>query len=189
MLPISLFLTDDVITLRPLRAEDAFPMYEAIRESLEELKPWMSWAHDNYQYKEAQNWTTVASARWSDGSYFGFAITDALQDTFLGGCSLGYIHPVFHFCNLGYWIRTSRRGNDLAGRATRLAARFAFERLRLVRVEIVIATGNESSQKVAEKAGAHREGILHNRLVIGNDVQDAVMYSLLPSDFGLAAAS
>jgi ribosomal-protein-serine acetyltransferase len=171
--------------LRPLRMEDAVPMYSAIRESLADLKPWMSWAHDDYQQSEAQNWITVAGARWSDGSYFGFAISDAHRNTFLGSCSLGHIHPLFHFCNLGYWIRTSQRGHDFAGRATRLAARFAFERLRLVRVEIVIATGNEASQKVAEKIGAHREGTLHNRLVIRDTLQDAVMYSMLPSDFGL----
>jgi hypothetical protein len=35
--------------------------------------------------------------------------------------------------------------------------------------------------------GAHDEGILLNRMVIGKSVQDAHMYSLLPSDFGLAA--
>ena len=93
----------------------------------------------------------------NDGAYFGFATTR--DDTFLGVCSLSHIHPVYHFCNLGYWIRSSRRGQGLAGRAARLAARFAFERLNLIRVEIVIAAENTASQKAAEKIGAHREGI------------------------------
>jgi len=180
-------VTDSVITLRPLRADDAASMYDAVCESIADLKPWMSWAHDNYQKKETRDWITLAQARWNDGSYYGFAITEAQTQTFLGGLSLSHIHPLYQFCNLGYWIRSTQRGHGFAGRATRLGARFAFERLKLIRVELVIAVENEASQKVADKIGAHREGILHNRLVNGTTVHDAVMYSLLPSDFGLAA--
>ena len=177
--------TDGVITLRPLRADDTSSMYEAICESLAELKPWMSWAHDDYQRKETQDWVTVSQARWADGTYYGFAITDARRHIFLGGCSLSHIHPLYRFCNLGYWIRTTQRGRGFAGRAARLAARFAFERVGLVRTEIVISTENVASQRVADKIGAHREGILLNRMVIRDQVRDAVMYSLLPSDFGV----
>ncbi len=178
--------SDGVIVLRPLRADDVTSMYDAVCESLAELKPWMSWAHDNYQKRETRDWITLAQARWNEGSYYGFAITEAQTQTFLGGLSLSQIHPLYHFCNLGYWIRSTQRGHGYAGRATRLAARFAFERLKLIRVEIVVAVENEASQKVADKIGAHREGILHNRMVVGARVHDAVMYSLLPSDFGLA---
>ena len=34
----------------------------------------------------------------------------------------------------------------------------------------------------AEKAGATREGILRNRLVVRDKVYDAVMFSLIPGD-------
>jgi RimJ/RimL family protein N-acetyltransferase len=57
----------------------------------------------------------------------------------------------------------------------------------LIRVEIVVAQGNEASVKVAEKIGAHREGILLNRMVVRREMCDAVMFSLLPADLGLAA--
>ena len=186
MLP-SVSLTDGVVTLRPLRADDAVSMYEAVRESLEELKPWLSWAHDGYARWETRDWVTIAAARWTAGTYFGFAITDSKNGRFLGGCSLSHIHPIYQFCNLGYWIRTTQRGRGFAVRAARLGARFGIERLNLVRVEIVISVDNRASLRVAHKLGAHREGILRNRLVVGREVRDAVMYSLLPSDFGLAA--
>ncbi len=178
-------LTDGVVTLRPLRSDDAVCMHTAICESLSELKPWMTWAHDNYQKKEAQDWITMARARWNDGSYYGFAILSTEKDDFLGACSLSQFHPLYNFCNLGYWIRTSRRGHGFAGRAARLATRFAFERLNLIRVEIVIATGNAASRRVAEKIGAHCEGIQLSRLLVRDEIQDACMYSFVPADFGL----
>jgi len=100
---------------------------------------------------------------------------------------LSSIHPIYRFCNLGYWVRNSCRGQGIAGRGALLTARFAFETLGLIRVEIVIAVGNHASLRVAEKIGAHDEGILLNRMVVGKSIYDAHMYSLLPSDFGLVA--
>lgn len=175
-------LTDGVVTLRPLQPADAPAMYTAVHESLAELKPWMSWAHDGYSEREACEWIEKAQERWSRGDYYGFAIIGAQRATWLGGCSLSGIHPVYHFCNLGYWVRSSQHGRGFAVRSARLAARFAFERLGLLRVEIVVAVGNTASLRAAEKAGAQREGVLRNRMVVGAQVYDAVMYSLVPQD-------
>jgi RimJ/RimL family protein N-acetyltransferase len=103
----------------------------------------------------------------------------------LGAASLSHIHAVYNFGNLGYWIRSSRRGNGLASRAARLAAKFGFEQLGLLRVEIVVSVGNAASLKVAEKSGAHREGILRDRMTVREQVHDAVMFSFIRADFGL----
>jgi len=62
-------------------------------------------------------------------------------------------------------------------------AYFGFRNLDLNRLEILIAVDNRASQRVAEKVGAVREGVLRNRLVVRDKVHDAVMFSLIPSDF------
>ena len=180
-------LSDGQVTLRPFRAEDAEELYAAVRESLPVLKPWMSWAQDGYSLKEARDFIALTRARWGEKSLYGFAITDPGSGDLLGGCSLSHIHSVYGFCNLGYWVRSARRAQGIAGRAAKLAARFAFEKVNLIRAEIVIAVGNEPSKRVAEKIGAHDEGILLNRMVVGKEIYDAHMFSLLPSDFGLVA--
>ena len=178
-------LIEGDLLLRPFRLPDSQQLYCAVKESLKELKPWMSWATDTYTELTAREYITIARARWEEHSFYAFAITRA--DEILGGCTLSSIHSIYHFCNLGYWVRTSCHGQGVAGRAAKLAARFAFENLGLIRVEIVIAVENQASLRVAEKIGAHDEGILLNRMVIGKSIYDAHMYSLLPSDFGLAA--
>ena len=180
-------LTDNVVTLRPFEFGEENELHKAVQESLTELKPWMSWANEGYTSDVAANFIAITRAQWSNGGMYAFAITDAQSGKFLGGCSLSHIHPVYYFCNLGYWVRTSRHGEGIAGRATKLAAQFAFEKVKLIRAEIVIALGNEPSKRVAEKIGAHYEGILLNRMVVGKDVYDAHMYSLVPADFGLVA--
>ena len=180
---VSTRLIDEDILLRPFRVQDAAELHEAVHESLNDLKPWMSWATDGYTEMTAREYITIARARWEEHTFYAFAIMH--DERILGACTLSSIHPLYHFCNLGYWVRTSCRGQGIAGRAAKLAARFAFEQLGLIRVEIVISVGNDASLRVAEKIGAHAEGILLNRMVIGKSIYDAHMFSLLPSDFGL----
>ena len=64
-------------------------------------------------------------------------------------------------------------------RLTRLLAEFGFEALGLIRLELVIEPQNTASQRVAEKAGAKREGLLRNRLTINGKSRDAWMYSFI----------
>jgi len=181
----SVQLVDEDIILRPFRLSDATQLYRAVQESLNELKPWMSWATDGYTEMTAREYITIARARWEEHTFYAFAI--ARTEEILGACTLSSIHAIYHFCNLGYWVRSSCHGQGIAGRAAKLAARFAFEHLGLIRVEIVIGVGNHASIRVAEKIGAHDEGVLLNRMVVGNSIYDAHMYSLLPSDFGMVA--
>lgn len=178
-------LTDKIIALRRFQPRDVDALYAATRESLDDLIPWMSWATPNYGRGDVTEYIRVVTETWETGRYYAFAITDARDGTMLGAASLSHIHPVYNFCNLGYWIRSSRRGNGLASRAARLAAEFGFEQLRLLRVEIVVAVENAASLKVAEKSGAHREGILLDRMTVREKVHDAVMFSFIRSDFGL----
>jgi RimJ/RimL family protein N-acetyltransferase len=178
-------LMDADIVLRPFQVEDSAQLYQAVRESLHDLKPWMSWATENYTELTARGYIAITRARWEERTLFAFAITQ--NNELLGGCTLSSIHPIYHFCNVGYWVRTGKHGQGIAGRAAKLAARFAFEHVGLVRAEIVIALDNIASVRVAEKIGAHYEGILLNRMIVGTSIFDAHMYSLLPSDFGLVA--
>ena len=73
-------------------------------------------------------------------------------------------------------------GQGIAPAATVLLARWGFQELRLRRIEIIVATGNVRSQRVAEKAGAQREGVLRQRIKINDRMHDAAMYSLVPGD-------
>jgi RimJ/RimL family protein N-acetyltransferase len=113
---------------------------------------------------------------------FDFAVYDEGTHKFLGVVAINQLHPVHRFANLGFWVRSSCTGHGLAVTATRLCAQFGFEELNLKRLEILTAAGNVRSQRVAEKAGATREGVLRQRLNISGVRHDVVMFSLLPKD-------
>ncbi len=182
----NLRLTDQFILLRPPQDRDAPAIYQAVRESLAELHPWMDWATDAYDQDSTQRWLEFAQLAWLHSSALHFVITDPDSGQYLGSCGLDGIDEKNRRCNLGYWVRTSQSGKGIASSAARLAAKFAFETKSLIRVEIIIAAGNIASRRAAQKSGAHFEGDLKNRLVVRTDVHDAALYSFSPADFAFS---
>ena len=175
-------LTEGSILIRTYRAEDAGTLYEAARESIAEVSVWLPWCHENYSIEESREFVSSRAQAAQGDEWYSFAIFEGDSGRFLGGVGLNFFNRVHQMANLGYWVLTSAVGRGVATSATRLVARFGFEHLGLHRIEIVAAAGNIASQRVAEKAGAVREGVLRKRLLINGDSQDAVLFSLTPED-------
>jgi RimJ/RimL family protein N-acetyltransferase len=169
-----------VITLRRHQIDDAGAFYEAARASVDEVFPWLSWCHPEYTRKEAEQWTGSRGSLLDQGIEYEFAIVGD-DGGFLGGCGLNQINTQHLMANLGYWVRTSAAGTGVATAAVKLITEFAFQRTDLVRLEILCATGNKASQRVAEKAGAGREGVLRDRLFVHDRPYDAVVFAMLRS--------
>jgi len=178
-----LHLTKGKVTIRPYQASDVKPCFEAVQESINELSPWMWWCHSAYSLNDSRSWIESRPKAWEDGTEYSFAIMDSKDGSFLGGCGLNHINLTDRFSNLGYWVRTSRKRQGIASAATLLVAEFAFKELGLNRVEIVVATENKASIRVAEKIGALREGILRKRIVVRDNVYDAFIFSIISDDF------
>ena len=177
--------SDGRLLIRPYRRSDVAALYEAVRESVAEVGPWLSWCHAGYSRAESEAWIAACSVAWAKGESYDFGIFDARSSAYQGGCGLNQRNALHHFANLGYWVRTSCAGRGVATDAVRLVAHFGFEELGLTRIEIVVDVDNAPSLRVAEKVGATREGVLRNRLVNTDQVGDAVMFSLIPSDLGI----
>src|SRR5216683_5525860 len=179
---MKLELIESPILIRPFREEDAGALYEAVRESISEVSPWLPWCHQNYSIEESREFIGSREIASQGGEWYSFGVFETDGGSFLGGVGINFINRVHQMANLGYWVRTSAAGRGVATAVTRMAARFGFEQLGLRRIEIVAAVGNIPSQRVAEKASARREGVLRNRLLINGESLDACCFSLVPED-------
>jgi RimJ/RimL family protein N-acetyltransferase len=178
----SLVLSDDRVLLRPFDERDSAGTHEAVMESFEELHRWMPWCHAKYGREDADAFTATQPHAWHEGSEYCFVIVDRRTDRRLGCCGLNRFDWLNLTANLGYWVRRTACRQGVATDATKLLLRFAFEQLGLQRVEIVAAKDNLASQRVAEKVGATREGIARNRCRAAGVQQDAVVFSVIPTD-------
>lgn len=175
-------LSDGTVMIRPYEFDDTAALYKAVDESFIELHQWLPWCYPGYGIKDSAGWVKSRCQAWGNGEEYSFVIADATGKAFLGGTVIDQIEMKERVANLGYWVRTTCTGSDVATRAAVLTAQFAFNNLKLRSLEIMIAVGNTASQRVAEKAGAKNKGILRNRLRIREQFHDAVVYALEPKD-------
>jgi len=169
------------ILLRPWRPGDTDALYEAARESIASVSPWLPWLQESYRREDSAQWIAESSAGRARGDAHIFGIFDD-QGRPLGDIGLNRIDTKRGNANLGYWVRTSAQGQGVATRAARAIAAFGFEALGLVRIEIVVAVDNTPSRRTAERLGAHFDGISPNRILLHGEAVPAAVYSLLPPE-------
>ena len=175
-------LSNETLHLRPFRMEDGETIYQAVRESRRELGEWLSWCHPDYTIQDTLQFLGGRVEAFRKDGECAFAIIERASGRFVGATGINQVDKSALRANLGYWLRTSATKRGYATEAAKMVARWAFESLGLERIEIVAATGNVASQKVAARIGATREGIARRRLQVPGVPHDAVVFSLIRSD-------
>ncbi|OAY55740.1 uncharacterized N-acetyltransferase p20 [Manihot esculenta] len=84
---------------------------------------------------------------------------------------------------LGYVLAARYWGKGIATKAVKMVAKTIFsERPELERLEALVDVENVGSQRVLEKAGFTREGVLRKYFIRKGRSRDMVMFSLLSTD-------
>lgn len=176
-------LSDGVVTLRPWRAQDV-PALVACLDGDGEIARWLDMIPQPYGEAEARLWVDQATSYWHEGSAAPFAVVAADSGEVIGGVGFRWFGEEQGVGEVGYWIRAEDRDRGLTTRSVNLISRWACEELGCRRLQLRADDQNVPSQRVAEKAGFTREGVLrsvHYNARLDRRV-DYVMYSLLPSE-------
>ncbi len=168
------------LTLRTFEQSDAPWFVGAVLESAETVGRFMPWAVKGYALQDALSWIDHCSQALARGEAYEVGIFQAGTGKLLGGCGLNQFNRAHNYCNLGYWVRQSAQRRGVATTAVKLLSSFAFQQLKLTRVEIVMAENNVASEAVARSAGALFERISRNRLLLPTGPIPGKMYSLVP---------
>ena len=112
----------------------------------------------------------------------GRSLTLALGEPLQGAVGLTGVDWPDRRAELGYWIAASRRGRGLAGRAVRLLSTWALSQAGFERLDLYANPANAPSQRVAEKAGFTREGLLRQLRYRQGGREDLYVFSRLATD-------
>jgi ribosomal-protein-serine acetyltransferase len=165
--------------LRPFVNSDAAAFAAAVRESASTIAVWMPWARADYAESDALDWFAMCDEGRANGSAYEFGIFRDDGVSLVGGAGLNHMNTLHAFCNLGYWVRASAQRQGAALASVKTLTGYAFEQLRLSRVEIVVAAGNAASMAVAHKAGATHECLARSRLQLHGRAVDGHVFSII----------
>jgi RimJ/RimL family protein N-acetyltransferase len=166
-------LRDGDLLLRPPAEDDVLAVVNACQD--EDLARFIPYFPTPYREEDARGW--IASANTGPLART-FLIVDAKSGALLGATEvrLGEVGSI------GYWIAKEARGRGVATRATKLLSHWALTEADVERLELTTHPENIASQRVAEKAGFTREGVLRAHTAFREGRRDSVLFSLLPSD-------
>jgi RimJ/RimL family protein N-acetyltransferase len=98
------------------------------------------------------------------------------------------IGTVFHFLNgnfmeIGYILVPSERKKGYGSEAIKIIVDYLFLSKELVRVQAITGVDNFTSQRVLEKAGFTKEGIIRKSAFIRGEWKDGCLYSILREEW------
>jgi RimJ/RimL family protein N-acetyltransferase len=164
---------------------DAVLLKEAVDSSLDHLRAWMPWAHDDPQpLAEKVGLLRRFRGRFDLGDDFVYGLFDRAEREVVGGSGL-HTRVGDDALEIGYWIRASRVGQGLATEATAALTRVAFAVAGVDRVEIRVDPANAASLAVPRRLGFVEEATLRRRLPVAAAAaprRDAVVFTLFADE-------
>src|SRR5947209_8181397 len=99
-------LCDGSVGISPFRESDTAALFDAVRESVNELCAWMVWCRPDYSLADSARFISGCDADWRNGRRYSFVIFDPSDGSFLGSVGLSAFCPTHKYANVGYWVRT-----------------------------------------------------------------------------------
>jgi len=151
---------------------------EAIRESVDDLKPWMPWAQVLPSIEDSEERVRLGQANVLMRSDFTLHLFHKTTSVLVGCAGLhpkDWAVPKFE---IGYWCRTSCQGQGFITEAVRALGDFAVATLAARRIEIRCDQRNLRSSRVAVRAGYHLEATFpHDCLAVDGQTRTTLVYA------------
>ena len=115
------------------------------------------------------------------GGLVRLVVADDHSGVLFGGGTLHHLDSKRGIVEIGYWLYPRARGRGIATKVARALAEHAFT-LGVQRVTAYVRVGNLQSERVLERAGFTREGVLRSLPESDGGRVDKTIFSLLPGE-------
>jgi RimJ/RimL family protein N-acetyltransferase len=149
-------LQTERLLLRCPRAGDGLALYQAVRESLAELRAWpeaLPWALEEPSVAASEAFCLASQAEFVRRSTRVYLVFERQTLRLLGSAGLhtvGAGQPEFE---IGYWCRTSAGGQGFLREAVAALLQHAFADLGARRVECLTDADNARSRRLCQRVG------------------------------------
>ena len=177
-------LSGDGVFLRTPTLSDYAAWAELRGESRAFLTPWEpTWPADDLTRTAYRRRIRRYQGEIRDEHAYPFFIYRPSDYVLLGGITLSNVtRGMTQTATIGYWMGERHAGRGVMTRALRVLAPFAFNSLRLHRLEAACLPHNRPSIRILEKIGFQREGLARGLVCINGRWQDHLVFALLSED-------
>ena len=178
-------IAGDGLVLRTPQMADWTEWARLREESRAFLTPWEpTWPPDALSRAAYRARLSRYAEDWRTDQGYNFFIFANDTDALTGGVGLSNLRRgVAETGSLGYWIGEPFARQRYMSAALPLVLDFAFDRLRLHRVEAACLPTNVPSRALLLRTGFQQEGYARNYLLIDGKWQDHLLFAILREDW------
>lgn len=179
----NVILEDDLVLLRPIQESDVENLLEI---SINEPETWKYSLVGAEGKENLIHYIQLAVKARENQKEFPFIVFDKKSQKYAGSTRFYDINLEFKTLQLGYtWYGSAFRGTGLNKHCKFLLLQFAFETLKMERVEFRADNNNERSIAAMKSIGCKVEGILRSNMPTreGNIRRDSIILSILKDEW------
>jgi len=173
-------LSSKRLLLRTLTDEDKGSIFEIYSD--EETAKYDDWIPMK-KVAQAQRLIDNSNKYFNEKSLLRYGIVLKESNMLIGSCALFDFDEWNKKCSIFYQINRNYWNKGYASEAIKLLVKFAFEELHTNRIEAFITPGNDASQKVLEKNGFIREGLMREMEFYKDKFWDGIVMGMLKKDY------
>jgi [ribosomal protein S5]-alanine N-acetyltransferase len=122
---------------------------------------------------------------FKEGTGIRWGITLKESGVVIGSCGFHNMLSKHYRAEVGYELSKEYWGNGIASETLQAVVKYGYQHFQLERIEALIEPDNIASQKLVEKVGFKREGLLRHYEFSCGKFDDLYMYSLLKNEFNI----
>ncbi|MCR8641182.1 GNAT family N-acetyltransferase [Paenibacillus sp. N1-5-1-14] len=171
--------------LRNLQHEDAQAQLDLFVKNRLFFEPFLMTSGDEfYTLEHHQHRIEKQISNIKEDKAYSFGIFLNENDQLIGNLNLfQVIRGALQGAFIGYFLDKDVNGKGYTTEAVKLAVNYAFEELKLHRIEAGVMPHNLASLRVLEKSGFHKEGIAIKNVLINGKWEDHQVLAIInPND-------
>ncbi len=167
--------------LEKLKEEHAQELFTLTDANRSHLRQWLPWLDITKSVADTLDFIKRGIAQDANGKGFHCGIWH--EERLAGVIGYHKIDREKSLAGVGYWLGREAQGKGLATLSCGALIEYAIRELRLERVEIHCATGNQRSQAIPERLGLKRDREIPKAEYLYGRYVDHVVYSVLARDW------
>jgi ribosomal-protein-serine acetyltransferase len=167
--------------LRLLENRHTEELFALIERNIEHLRPWMGWLEKRTTVDGTRKFIAVGLKKFAENH--GAEVGIWYEKQLAGVIGFHAIDWPNKKTSIGYWLGAEFQGKGLMTRSCQTMIDYAFNELKLNRVEIECATANTRSRRIPERLGFQKEGVLRQAEWLYDHFVDHDLYSMLACEW------
>ncbi|MDQ0243174.1 ribosomal-protein-serine acetyltransferase [Bacillus fengqiuensis] len=175
------YTIDEEVSLKLVELKDAERVFELTDHSREYLREWLPWLDMTTSVEDTKSFIESCLKNYAENKSMTTFIL--YKGVIVGTASYNQIDWSNKVAYIGYWLGKGHQGFGIMTKVAKALTDYAFNELKLNRVDIRAAKGNTKSRAIPERLGFVCEGQMRQAEWLYDHYVDHIVYGMLATEW------